>query len=164
MIKLVFSPHSLNSIVPDGSVIVKIFRLLVGETRMFVVCKRHVKWNYYINYKLFTYWTRISYFSTSSKEIQCSTWWINYLRLLKTFNNIPSQLTVMKMYECKGVRFNLFTISSGIFTWQSKNMEKLNPNCVQLFQCNKYTVFTMGDTVGLWSVNKYFFEELQFCN
>ena len=28
-------------------------------------------------------------------------------------------------------------------------MEKLHPNYVQLFVCNKYTVFTTGGTVGL---------------
>ena len=32
-------------------------------------------------------------------------------------------------------------------------MEKLSPNRVQLFLRNKYTVFTMGGTVALQSVN-----------
>ena len=46
--------------------------------------------------------------------------------------------------------------SSGIFTWQCKNMEKLSPNRAQLCLRNKYTVFTVGDTVALWSVNIFF--------
>ena len=33
-------------------------------------------------------------------------------------------------------------------------MEKLSPNCSQLFVRNKYTVFTMGGTVALRSVSK----------
>ena len=37
-------------------------------------------------------------------------------------------------------------------------MEKLSLNLVQLFLCNKYTVFTMGGTVALQSVNKNFFQ------
>ena len=55
-------------------------------------------------------------------------------------------------------------LSSGIFTRQSKNMEKLSPNRAQLFVRNKYTVFTMGGTVALRSVNKNFSGELQFCS
>ena len=43
-------------------------------------------------------------------------------------------------------------------------MEKLSPNRAQLFVRNKYTVFTMGGTVTLRSVNKKFFGELQFCS
>ena len=43
-------------------------------------------------------------------------------------------------------------------------MEKLSPNRVQLFVCNKYTVFTMGGTAALRSVNKNFSGELQFCS
>ena len=43
-------------------------------------------------------------------------------------------------------------------------MEKLSPNRAQLFVRNKYTVFTMGGTVALQSVNKIFFGELQFCS
>ena len=43
---------------------------------------------------------------------------------------------------------------SGIFIGQRKNMEKLSPNRVQLFVRNKYTVFTMGGTVVLRSVQK----------
>ena len=35
-------------------------------------------------------------------------------------------------------------------------MEKLSPNRAQLFVRNKYTVFTMGGTVALWSVKKNF--------
>ena len=35
-------------------------------------------------------------------------------------------------------------------------MEELNPNRAQLFVRNKYTVFTMGGTVALRSVNKIF--------
>ena len=35
-------------------------------------------------------------------------------------------------------------------------MEKLSPNLAQLFVRNKYTVFTMGGTVALRSVNKKF--------
>ena len=35
-------------------------------------------------------------------------------------------------------------------------MEKLSPNRAQLFVRNKYTVFTMGGTVALRSVNKNF--------
>ena len=35
-------------------------------------------------------------------------------------------------------------------------MEKLSPNRAQLFVRNKYTVFTMGGTVALRSVNKIF--------
>ena len=35
-------------------------------------------------------------------------------------------------------------------------MEKLSPNRAQLFLRNKYTVFTMGGTVALRSVNKIF--------
>ena len=43
-------------------------------------------------------------------------------------------------------------------------MEKLRPNCVQLFLCNKFTVFTMGGTVALRSVNKIFVESYSdFC-
>ena len=42
-------------------------------------------------------------------------------------------------------------------------MEKLSPNRAQLFVRNKYTVFTMGGTVALRSVNKNFSRELQFC-
>ena len=37
-------------------------------------------------------------------------------------------------------------------------MEKLSPNCAQLFVRNKYTVFTMDGTVALRSVNKIFSE------
>ena len=33
------------------------------------------------------------------------------------------------------------------FTWQSKNMKKLNSNCAQLFRHNNYKVSTMGGTV-----------------
>ena len=33
-------------------------------------------------------------------------------------------------------------------------MEKLSPNCAQLFLSNKCTVFTMGGTVALRSVNE----------
>ena len=40
-------------------------------------------------------------------------------------------------------------------------MEKLSPNHVQLFLRNKYTVFTMGGTVALRSVYKFFSGELQ---
>ena len=40
-----------------------------------------------------------------------------------------------------------------------KNMEKLSTNRAQLFLRNKYTVFTLGGTVALRSVNKYFFPE-----
>ena len=40
-------------------------------------------------------------------------------------------------------------LSSGIFTWQSKNMKKLSPNRAQLFVRIKYTVFTMGGLSGL---------------
>ena len=36
-------------------------------------------------------------------------------------------------------------------------MEKFSPNRAQLFVRNKYTVFTMGGTVALRSVNKNFF-------
>ena len=36
-------------------------------------------------------------------------------------------------------------------------MEKLSPNCAQLFVRYKYTVFTMGGTVSLRSVNNFFF-------
>ena len=54
--------------------------------------------------------------------------------------------------------------SSWIFTTQSKIVEKLSPNRVQLFVRNKYTVFTMGGTVALQSVNKIFSGELQFCS
>ena len=53
---------------------------------------------------------------------------------------------------------------SGIFTGQSKNMEKLSPNRAQLFLRDKYTVFTMGGTVALRSVNKFFPGKLQFCS
>ena len=35
-------------------------------------------------------------------------------------------------------------------------MEKLSPNRAQLFVRNKYTIFTMGGTVALRSVNKNF--------
>ena len=35
-------------------------------------------------------------------------------------------------------------------------MEKLSPNLAQLFLRNKYTVFTMGGTVAIRSVNKKF--------
>ena len=38
----------------------------------------------------------------------------------------------------------------------SKIMEKLTPNRAQLFLPNKHTVFTMGGTVALRSVNKIF--------
>ena len=38
-------------------------------------------------------------------------------------------------------------------------MEKLSPNRAQLFLRNKYTAFTMGDTVALRSVNNFFFPE-----
>ena len=48
------------------------------------------------------------------------------------------------------------------FHWQSKFMDKLSPNRAQLFVRNKYTVFTMGGTVALRSVNKNFSGELQF--
>ena len=54
--------------------------------------------------------------------------------------------------------------SSGIFTWQSKNIEKLSANRAQLFVRNKYTVLTMGGTVALRSVNKKFSGELQICS
>ena len=54
--------------------------------------------------------------------------------------------------------------SSGIFIWQSKNMKKLSPNRARLFVRNKYTVFTMGGTVALRSVNKKISGELQFCS
>ena len=37
-------------------------------------------------------------------------------------------------------------------------MEKLSSNRAQLFVRNKYTVFTMGGTVALRSVNKIFSE------
>ena len=40
----------------------------------------------------------------------------------------------------------------------------LSPNCAQLFLHNKYTVFTMGSTVALRSVNKKFSGELKFYN
>ena len=50
--------------------------------------------------------------------------------------------------------FSIF--SSGVFTRQSKNMEKLSPNRAQLFLCDKYTDFTMGGTVALRSVKKKF--------
>ena len=43
-------------------------------------------------------------------------------------------------------------------------MEKLSPKCAQLLLRNKYTVFTMGGTVALWSVNKKFSGELQCCS
>ena len=43
-------------------------------------------------------------------------------------------------------------------------MEKLSPNRAQLFVRNKYTGFTMGGTVALWSVNKKFSGQLQFCS
>ena len=43
-------------------------------------------------------------------------------------------------------------------------MEKLSPNRAQLFVRKKYTVFTMGGTVALRSVNKKFSGELQFCS
>ena len=43
-------------------------------------------------------------------------------------------------------------------------MEKLSPNRAQLFVRNKYTVFTMGGTVALRSVNKNSTGELQFCS
>ena len=43
-------------------------------------------------------------------------------------------------------------------------MEKLSPNLAQLFLCNKYTVFPIGWTVALQSVNKNFSRELQFCS
>ena len=43
-------------------------------------------------------------------------------------------------------------------------MEKLSPNRAQLFLRNKYTVFTMGGTVALRSVNNIFSGELQFCS
>ena len=43
-------------------------------------------------------------------------------------------------------------------------MEKLSPNRAQLFLRNKYTVFTMGGTVALRSLNKNFSGELQFCS
>ena len=54
--------------------------------------------------------------------------------------------------------------SSGIFTWQSKNMEKLSPNRAQLFLRNNNTVFTMGGTVALRPANKKFSGEQQFCS
>ena len=43
-------------------------------------------------------------------------------------------------------------MSRNYFIWffshdKVKNMEKLSPNCAQLFLRNKYTVFTMGGTV-----------------
>ena len=40
-------------------------------------------------------------------------------------------------------------------------MEKLSPNREQLFVRNKYTVFTMGGTVALRSVNKRISGELR---
>ena len=43
-------------------------------------------------------------------------------------------------------------------------MEKLSLNRAQLLVRNKYTVFTMGGTVALLSVNKKFSGELQFCS
>ena len=43
------------------------------------------------------------------------------------------------------------------FHLTSKNMEKLSPKRAQHFLRNKYTVFTMGGTVDLRSVNKHFF-------
>ena len=48
------------------------------------------------------------------------------------------------------------------FHLKSKNMEKLSPNHAQLFLYNKYTVFTVGGTVTLRSVNQKFCGELQF--
>ena len=47
----------------------------------------------------------------------------------------------------------LVYFSSEIFPWQSKNLEKLSSNRAQLFLRNKYTVFTMGGSVALRSVN-----------
>ena len=43
------------------------------------------------------------------------------------------------------------------FHLTNKNMEKLSPNRAQFFVRNKYTIFTMGGTVALRSVNKIFF-------
>ena len=55
-------------------------------------------------------------------------------------------------------------LSSGIFTWQSENMEKLSPKYAELFLRNKYTVFTMGYTGALRSVKKKISGELQICS
>ena len=44
------------------------------------------------------------------------------------------------------------------------NLSTTFANRAQLFVPNKYTVFTMGDTVALRSVNKTFSGELQFCS
>ena len=43
-------------------------------------------------------------------------------------------------------------------------MEKLGPNRAQLFLRNEYTVFSMGSTVALRSLDKKISGELQFCS
>ena len=63
---------------------------------------------------------------------------------------------------CRWISWECFWYEA--FGWVLFWFGEINPETCATFGCNKYTVFSMGGTVALWSVNKNFSGELQFCS
>ena len=112
------------------------------------------------NLNFLTYWYKQTY--NGCRKNLNSSWRIYRLHLLENFRPTVANKSDLE------VSLYFFPIDKH-FIWdfhltKYKNMEKLSPNRAQLFVRNKYTVFTMGGTVALRSVNNFFYGELQFCS